>query len=295
MENRSSVAKSKDTQCLGFGKNDKRRCRLERRPGERTCQIHRNYYDNWIEKHPMFDFMSTLNGPTDRTLEEYRFQIKEGHVPISEEYFASIPPRMYSYYVFLLLNTTLSPLLNQKAMAKYIDELLSPVFTNVSLRHKETFKSTIVPALDILLQDFPSIVMVYESILSFLFRFVILSSILEIEVGQIEWILEVLLLENNSWKQLLYSTKPLKMYMEKRKLFLHTNNTIQQMQYAIHSLLDPVIIPTLQIFHVVHASKVAGRLQPYKEELIASACHPRRLHRLLELGYTLEDILDQMD
>jgi hypothetical protein len=296
MASREIMAKSNDTQCLGFGKKDIRRCRLERRPGGRTCQIHRNYYNNWLEKHPMFDCTNTVHGPTERQLEEYRFQVKGGHVPISEQYLATIPPRFCTYYVFLLLNTSLSPSLNPKAMSKYIDDLLSPVFTNTNIYfNKESFKQSIVPAMDILLQDLPSCILVFESVLSFIFRYVIMSIILETEVRPIEWILEVLLLENNGWKQLLYCTQPLKLYMEKRKIFLSMNSTVQQMQHAIHMFLDPVVIPILQLFHVVHASRIAASLQPHKEEIIASACHPRRMVRLLDMGYTLEEILEQMD
>jgi len=296
METNQIMAKSKDTQCLGFGKKDIRRCRLERRPGERTCQIHRNYYDNWLEKHPMFDWTNTVHGPTERQLEEYRFQVKGGHVPISEQYLATIPPRFGAYFVFLLLNTSLSPSLNPKAMSKYIDDILSPVFTNTDLLYnKEALQTTIVPALDILLQDLPSCILVFEGILSFVFRYVIMSTVLETEVRHIEWVVEMVFLENNGWKRLLYCTQPLKLYMEKRKIFLNMNSTIQQMQYAIHTFLDPVIIPTLQLFHVVHASRIAASLQPHKEEIIASACHPRRMHRFLEMGYTLEEVLDGMD
>lgn len=296
METQSSLAKSNDTRCLGFSKKDIRRCRLERRPGERTCQIHRNYYDNWLEKHPMFDWTNTVHGPTERQLEEYRFQVNGGHVPISEQYLATIPPRFCTYYVFLLFNTSLSPSLNPKAMSKYIDELLSPVFTNTNISYnKEVIQSTVIPALDILLQDLPSCMLVFESILSFIFRYVIMSTVLETEVRYIEWVIELVLLENNGWKQLLYCTQPLKLYMEKRKIFLTMNSTIQQIQNAIHTFLDPVIIPTLQLFHVVHASRIAACLQPHKEEIIASACHPRRMVRLLDMGYTLEEVLEPMD
>jgi len=242
----------------------------------------------------MFDWMDTLHGPTDREIEEYKFQIKGGHVPISETYLATIPPRFYSYYVFLVLYTSLSPSLNPTVLAKYIDALMTPAFTNKNC-DRAAFKESIVSALNIVLQDLPSCILVFQSILSFLFRYVVLSSILETELGYIEWILEIVLLENDAWKQLLYCTQPLKLYMEKRKVFLTSDNVEEQVKNLIHSVLDPMVIPTLQMFNVVHASRVAGYLQPHKEEIIASACHPRRMHRFLDMGYTLEEVLNGMD
>ena len=104
------IANTENTQCTAFGKRDKRRCRIQRRTGCLTCEIHKKYYDTWYETHFLFDryYMSK------RAIEEVEFQIRNKYVKIPEEWTLNL----YTYgerewYQFLLDHTDISPLSNQ--------------------------------------------------------------------------------------------------------------------------------------------------------------------------------------
>ena len=85
MSNHPSLPTTKKKQCLGFTK-EHRRCRLERVDGKKTCHIHRNYYNQWIQKElPMLKYMH-WSTTSSRIKKEIEFQLKFCHVPITKEF-----------------------------------------------------------------------------------------------------------------------------------------------------------------------------------------------------------------
>jgi len=100
---------AKVLQCLAYT-NDHRRCRLERANG-RTCRIHRNYYKEWLVKHPLNSYY-TYN--SIRKFNEIVFQLQYGDIVVNEEYI------MYNFglfhlteYMFLILHAHINPLWNR--------------------------------------------------------------------------------------------------------------------------------------------------------------------------------------
>ena len=85
------------TQCTAFTKS-RTRCK-KKASHDTVCRYHETYYDDWFKTHPV---------PTGWRLnieekEEYRFQIENGHVKITNEYVQSFEePEQNDYYEYLL-------------------------------------------------------------------------------------------------------------------------------------------------------------------------------------------------
>ena len=123
--NRQLLLHSPDSQCLAFGVEDKRRCRLQKVPGEKTCKTHHNYYKNWFKTHRGFTCFNKL---TKRQLNEYIFQIEGNHVEITETYVKSLRVCYLDYYVFLLTYKPYSPSIHPEMIVAYLDIAYRPTY-----------------------------------------------------------------------------------------------------------------------------------------------------------------------
>ena len=130
-------------QCLAFTK-ERRRCRLERNIGSKTCNIHRNYYHQWAEKElPKLKYCQwdTL---TKRTQKEITFQLTFRHVILKQE---EVEKMFWNFtsvdgYERLILLGAVDPFWVKPLFRKIIDyymldmaEYLS-FHTNFSFEHK---------------------------------------------------------------------------------------------------------------------------------------------------------------
>jgi hypothetical protein len=285
-------AKSKETQCHAFGKTDVRRCRLECEPGKKTCQVHRNYYLYWFDTHPPF-----IDGDkplTNRKYEEYRFQIQEGHVQITKEYLDSLPLNAFPYYAFILLHTDISPSISKRLLGSYMIELLKPAYSDTVETLSGPFKSSIEHALTLLLRDHKSCIYVFECIVKFVFKYTILEYAFGITNNALDYVLTVLLLNNPLWSQVLHSSLLQTIYAFECKTFKEGYPEDSTYKQLLHTVIDPCMNPFLKLFHTIHKSRLEDTIRPIKEELIAEACHPKRLHFLLEKGHTIDDIFEGM-
>ena len=285
-------AKSPDTQCHAFGKRDVRRCRLECEPGKKTCKVHRNYYLYWFDTHPPF-----IHGDkplTNRKYEEYRFQIQQGHVQITKEYIESLPLNAFPYYAFILLHTDISPSVSKRMLRSYMTELLKPAYSDDIDTLSGSFRSSIQNAFTLLLRDQLSCTYVFEHIIKFIFKYVILEHAFGITNDALDYVLQVLLLESPHWTQLVHSTVLETMYSAECKTFYEGYPDTSSYKQLVRTAIDPVMIPFLKLFHTTHKSRLEDTIRPIKEELIAEACHPKRLHFLLEKGHTVDDIFEGM-
>lgn len=100
-------------QCLGYTK-DHRRCRLDR-INERTCKIHRNYYTNWLVKHPI-----NLYYISQRKINEIIFQLESGNIVITKEY-VKANVRFYNTYLFLIQYANINPLWHLEMFQNYLE------------------------------------------------------------------------------------------------------------------------------------------------------------------------------
>ena len=121
-------------QCLGYT-SDHRRCRLERY-NDKTCTIHRNYYTNWLEKHPLNSY-TTYN--TIRKRNEIIFHLKTGNIILSQNYI------QYNFgignireYLFLIKYANINPLWNRTLFEYYIlhNILQIDMFNEILISHE---------------------------------------------------------------------------------------------------------------------------------------------------------------
>jgi len=288
--NKSQRAKSEETRCLAFGQTDKRRCRLEKEYGEKTCHIHRNYYINWFKTHSPFTRIETL---TERELAEYKFQLTNGHLLLPKEHVESLPTLYKEYYIFLLEHTKLSPSVNRSLFGDILNRLFLEGYDE-GFMNSTVFRARIDRCFKWALRDTLSCIYVFNAIVLFAYSFAI-----AVELGDsgytyttLETFLDVVLLEYPEWRQLAFSNIPRSLWVDRQAV--HEQTEYHPMyKEGVTQTLKPILNTALTLFQITHESALVERLRPYKEELIAQACHPRHLQRWLDSGYTL-DVLDQM-
>jgi len=161
------------------------------------------------------------------------------------------------------------------------------------------FLSCINTTLTILLKDPISCAFVFKSIMTFVFQY---ATHIEVNFADgdysymyfkvLESILEALLLSHSGWDCLVYSPILSDLYETKSKYILDnmTNPTVGK----LHGIVDPIIHNVLDAFQVAHRSSVSQRIKPFKEDLIAGACHPRRLANWFTKGYSIDEVFTAM-
>lgn len=264
------VASTERSQCTAFGKKDKRRCRLQRRPGYWTCEVHKRYYETWYETNRLINrrFMSK------REIKELEFQIKQGYVAIPDAWVWQL--REYSdieWYLFLLEHTQMPADVN--------------IYLFYTVIYEQIFYGYTWPN-EKILQSFcrePS---------SCLFLFGHLIRWCErMSHGGAYSFLDLLqsYMSRFSWRALLYS----------QTLFTEFN-TITRTEYQIFPEnsefwdLDCEENPIRRFFKYLHkkaGASIRERCSVYKEELMAAAWAPKRIQRWLDMGYDL-DLLEEL-
>jgi hypothetical protein len=283
--------KFEELRCLAFGQTDKRQCRLDRRPGEKTCNIHRNYYTSWFKTHKPFLHRIHV---TDRELAEYMFQLKGGHLLIPTDHIESLSESYQEYYMFLMEHTALSPSSNPTLLRASLSTLLYKVYKEQH-RISWLFYETMDHYFKWALRDTLSCIHVFNEIVHFAYTYALDISLMispSLSYTILQTVLERVFLKYPEWRQLNYSTLPQSICKFQHTEFeksgyhsFHLDNVSQ--------ILIPILKNVVSLFKATHQSAVVERIRPYKEELIAQACHPRHLQRWLDSGYTL-DIFDQM-
>ena len=278
-----------DTQCLAFGIKDKRRCRLQKVPGEKTCKTHHTYYKNWFKTHPGFTSFKRL---TKRQLNEYIFQIEGKHVEITEAYIKSLHVSYIEYYVFLLTYKPYSPSIHPQMIHAYLDIAYKPTYAYPMTTDITILKKNIGVCMNFLLQDIESCKIVFKYILDYIIRYVLLIELHESNESYIEWILETTFVENAGWRHLLYSTWPM-ITFKKRCIEFVKDSVSEFNKNMVELILEPVMTNTMKLFTVMHKLQLETSITSYKEELIAKAWHPNRLQKWLDMGYGF-DILERL-
>jgi hypothetical protein len=288
--NNSKKAKSEETRCLAFGQTDVRRCRLERISGEKTCHIHRNYYRNWFKTHEPFYHIETL---TERELAEYKFQLTNGHLLLPREHVETLPGIYKEYYIFLLEHTKLSPSVNRSLFRNILNRLFLKGYEE-GFMNSTVFRARIDRCFKWALRDSLSCIYVFTAILDFVYSFA-----LHVEIGgsqytyaTLETFLDVVLLQYPEWRQLTYSNILHDLCADRQAIHERSGYLPIYIE-GITQTLKPILDTVLTLFQITHQSALIEHMRPHKEELIASACHPRHLQRWLDSGHTL-DVLDQM-
>ena len=145
-------------QCLAFTK-ERRRCRLERDQGSKTCRIHRNYYYQWVEKElPKLKYChwDTL---TKRTQKEITFQLKFRHVILNQE---EVEKMFWNFtsvdgYERLILLGAVEPLWVKPLFRKILDYYMLDIAEYLSFHGGFSFEHKYQSFLESLL-PFPDVV-----------------------------------------------------------------------------------------------------------------------------------------
>jgi len=174
-------------------------------------------------------------------------------------------------------------------------QLLLPAFSEYNIQLDEVFRNTIHTALSILLQDHVSCAYVFESIVCFVFQYVVLEHAFEeSSVNSLEYILQVVLLEHPSWSKLAHSSIVETLYEMKSTKYVGSFLEASEYKELVTTVIHPIMRPMLQLFQAVHRTRIQEAIKPFKEDLIAQACHPRHIQKLLDQGYSLDAIFDGM-
>jgi hypothetical protein len=259
------VADTDAIRCTAFGQKDKRRCRLKRQKGELTCQIHINYYRNWYQTHRFFDryYMSR------REIDELEFQIQHHYVTIPPEWVVQLyTPGERAWYPFIIENTHLSPALHPDCF----QSLFYNTFLYNTVWNNQNYMQSYVRDVETCLLAFT----------------MILEWSMQQSHGGLYSCMDLMrvYMEKLNWHPILYSVECSRIvYMREariRSLFSScTEDPIQFFDRCIQS------------FHARAAKSIRDRCGQYKEELVATALAPRRIQRLLDMGYDL-DVLDHV-
>jgi len=130
--------RAKVLQCLAYT-GDHRRCRLERY-NERTCRVHRNYYTDWLVKHPLNSYYSYNS---IRKFNELAFQLQYGNIVINEMYMQyNFGILHMAEYMFLIRYANINPLWNRQlfeyCILQYYKDIIkfNTLLTSVEAGHQ---------------------------------------------------------------------------------------------------------------------------------------------------------------
>jgi hypothetical protein len=265
---KTSVAKTGKTQCTAFGHRDKRRCRLERRDGELTCHIHKNYYKHWYERHRLFDRYQMSN----REVEELEFQIQNHYVNIPANWITQLyTPGERAWYSFVMDNTDLSPVLNLECFQSLF---YNTFFYNTVWNNADYIRSYV--------RDVESCMFAFTMILQWS---------MQMSHGGIYSCLDLasVYVDKLDWKPILYSTQCMDVL---KMLEPQIRSTFPQIEEDIEDPTHPFVL-FIRTFLNRIARPIKKRCALYKEDLIAAVLSPRRIQRLLDMGYDF-DVLDHV-
>ena len=278
----SQTARSPEEQCLAFTK-DHRRCRLQRDEGSKSCPYHKDYFLHWLETHRGFHHVIS----SKRHIEEYRFQICNKHVHIPESYIASLAINYQAYYEFLVKETGCSSLVNRRCLKYCIDNLSWTIFSEKNLaRTKRLFNS-----LAHLFTDVESILFCFTLFwkeMVEIFRFYEAEDAVYMKRFEQVFYSPV-------WRPIIFNAKlwytiqtiwEENQRRETEQSILMNRHFEFKEQWTRERFQDMLYEMT-----IFHQKKMKERVQPFKEDLMAAAWHPKRVEKWID-AYGIESMDD---
>ena len=279
----SQVARTPEEQCLAFAK-DHRRCRLEKEEGQQTCPYHKEYFSRWFDTRKGFHRAVS----SKREIEEYHFQICKKHVTVPESHIASLDVNYSEYYTWLLEHTDYPATVNRRCLKYCVDTLSWSIFIAKrldstkrlfnSLAYLFTDVETIQICFELFWEEMVDTFRFYKGSEQFYtqrFRQVFYSPV---------W--RPILFQKDLWYciQIIWEKNLEREAQQLANMNPHLHFKEEWSRERFQDLLYEMT--------VFHQTKIKERIQPFKEELIAAAWHPRRVERWIE-KYGL-DILDTL-
>ena len=278
----SHVSDIEETRCLAFTK-DHRRCRLQREDESNTCPYHKDYFSRWLETHEGFHSVHS----SKREIEEYKFQIINKHVHIPEYYISKLSLFDYEYYNFLIRHTKHSAVANRDLLMYSVHSLGFTIF--ISKRHKaaKEYCKKLFP----LFTDPISILICFQGLWHEMVK--TYRSYTDEETQYMTRFRNVffspmwrpIVLNSNLWYAI--ETVWELVLRNEEEIARHLNLESRYIEQWSRERFQDMLYEMI----VYHQKKMKERIQPFKEELMAAAWHPKRVEKWITM-YGLESIDD---
>lgn len=275
--------------CTAYTKQH-RRCGAKVHGESVVCKAHVNYYKDWFSKHPpIYGFYKRDEIMNYRPTYEYVDVLKSGRVVPSRSYVYRLGNEVmyYSYYILLCrYSEKVNPLWNEKLF----HEVIACYFHRCVKEKREL--AEFIKLCNIMAKSPAAVYLIYE-VLIYESTLAVLDTSNDIQ-HILEGIWE-LLYEQDFWSSV-YFNNVMETSLTTHIEYLHTeykNDDIDDYQYeeSVQLVLN-FFKPILRSWNEMAVGTLRSRIEPYKEELIAAAWHPRRVQAWLE--YYGDDVFDYL-
>jgi hypothetical protein len=273
------VAQTANEQCLGYSKKDHRRCRLQRRPGEKTCLIHKHYYTNWFNTHTVNEWRTAGK----RCRSEIVFQLRNRHVVPPSHILARIPTHSLDVWNLFVQFSDEPISLNEECFHFAVKNIVKSLLI---LKHTGSDKyrdyiQTIRKSIDIYLKTPDDCKMVFLKILNCIMTMLALQfETFRVSIQTLRLVLRILFLKPNGWRQMVFSRELETLYSLERST--HVIMWPDTYERVFVTKLDPAFSQVFEEMQNKHKQAIQTRVNILKEDLIAAALHPCRIEPLIE-------------
>jgi hypothetical protein len=279
------IARTANEQCLGYSKKDHRRCRLQRRPGEKTCLIHKHYYTNWFETHTVNEWR--MAGKRCRS--EMLFQLSKFHVVPTLHTIVRIETHSLDFWNLCVKFSDEPIRLNEGCFHFSIRNIVRSllIMKHTGSDEYRDYIQNVRNTLDTYLKTPADCKAVFLKILDVLVSYwLLVLGADELPTEKIRRVFQILLLKPRGWRQIVFSEE------------MKTLHRVDLSSWIVSGpsrwldKLDVIISQVLDEMQTKHKHSIQERTHVFKEELIQEVLHPRRIEPLI-YQYGIE-ILDQL-
>lgn len=281
------IAQDEQHQCLGYTKHTHRRCRLQRRQGEKTCLIHKHYYTNWFTTHTADEWRTAGK----RARQEIEFQLQHRHVVPPPHILADIPSHSLDVWNLFVTHSDESITLNRpclEAALKYMIKSLFLLNHNGSELVRQTMQDN-RKRLETYLKSPSDCQAVFRLVLQYCVRTcAFYFETMNVSSERIRAVFRSVVLKPQGWRQLLFSNGLEDVYQDERAKYIQMWPDTFNLLFM--NKIDPIWRQVHSEFTEKHRTYLRERTAIIKEELIAEVFHPRRIEPLI-MKYGIE-VLD---
>lgn len=208
--------------------------------------------------------------------------LTSGQIKITPEDVASIPPldRYIDIFAFLCLNNWAKPQDNERLWRKSMLYVITQHLL-FNIGRLEGYSSSVNDIQDALLTS-PEL-------------FTDLIDLIAYKISSVT-VLHAIHLENiTQWMNRLLELDIAKKisWMNKRDVFYATFSAVLGTEHTLTKYMDSRFLPEIRSILRTEMGIQKAKMLHYKEELVAKAWHPRRLELYLNMGYPLDDVLEE--
>jgi len=208
--------------------------------------------------------------------------LTSGHIKITPEDVASIPPldRYIDIFAFLCLNNWAKPQDNERLWRKSMLYVITQHLL-FNIGRLEGYRSSVNDIQDALLTS-PELFTDLMDLIAYKISSVTVLHAIHLE-NITQWmnhLLELDIAKKISW-------------MNKRDVFYATFSAVLGTEHTLTKYMDSRFLPEIRSILRTEMGIQKAKMLHYKEELVAKAWHPRRLELYLNMGYPLDDVLEE--